>query len=277
MNGKLNRVLISFLLGSSLTLVVPNQVTEAATYSRGSRSYSSGSRSSSSTSGSSSRSSSSSSSSPKSSSSSSKSYSSPSSSGSKSWSWSTPSSGATRAKAVQESQAEYQKYKAANSPSSERVHSWTSQYGGGNRGGYIASRATRQSSTFSGYSPAGSYSDSISPFFWGFLLSQSLQSQAAWAYHHKDEMSEERYRDLVAKNAALGAELEKLKGQEKDPNYTPKGVDPDLMYKEEVVAEEPEMSWGQIRQLVARVLGAVFLLGGSIWLVFFKKWRFTRG
>ena len=121
------------------------------------------------------------------------------------------------------------------------------------------------------------YRDPYNDYFWYWMLSRSLDDRAMWAYNHRQDMDDARYREMISKDAQLEQRVRELegKGVQKDPNYRPAGMDDDLIYKsdDEVKADAPEgTSWGQIRQWTARILGGLLLLGLGIWLVFFKRW-----
>lgn len=142
--------------------------------------------------------------------------------------------------------------------------------------------------------PVVVYHDPYPSFFWWWLLDRSLDERAMWAYHHKSNMDEARYRELLAKDAQLEARIRALEqqGVKKNPAYTPAGMtDPDLMYSDEyvkavynpVVPPAPPMprhaprpytgpSFGTV---VLWVLGGIFfllLLWFLIWLLTQKRW-----
>lgn len=141
-------------------------------------------------------------------------------------------------------------------------------------------RGQRQRQVFPPQPPAPApppvivYHDPYSNLFWIWLLSQNLDQQARWAYHHRAAMDQARYRDLQARNAELAARLRQIEagppamlasatglavaplgptpldvasillagqsslpgGLAPDPTYTPKGLDHDLMYNDDFVA-----------------------------------------
>jgi len=231
----------------------------AASYSSGSRSsgssrsYSSGSSSKSYSSGSKSYSSGSSS---KSYSSGSKSYSSGSSKpSSPPKSYSSPSTSASKAMKMQESQRSYSSYKQKVAPASAPNNSSYSTRSYSTRGysdpDYWSKRKERERRVF-GNQPqttvVHNYSDGISPMFWGFMMGQSLNNQAAWAYHHRDSMDDARYRELLARDAALEAKVKAMEaeGVQRDPNYLPEGVDEDLVYSKP--KPEPKVSSPQSQE-----------------------------
>jgi len=156
-------------------------------------------------------------------------------------------------------------------------------------------RELRQRQMFEPYygRPMVYYNDPFSNFFWFWMLSQSLNTRANWAYHHRSEMDEARYKELLAKDKELEAKVKELeaKNVQRDPNYTPPGVDQDLMYTDEfvdaaynpkppanspppaAVAARPSGSGFLYKAVTA--LGVLALLGGVAWLVFFKRWNVT--
>jgi hypothetical protein len=83
------------------------------------------------------------------------------------------------------------------------------------------------------------YSDPYGSIFWWWLLDRSLEERAYWAYHHRYDMDQQRYHDLLAKDAQLEARIRQLESQgvRRDPGYTPAGLkdDPDLMYNKDYV------------------------------------------
>lgn len=100
-----------------------------------------------------------------------------------------------------------------------------------------------RASTFYGpyYSAPQPYNDFFSPFLMGYLLSSAINShdRATWVYHHRDQMDEARYKELLAKDAELKARLDALEKEKKarDPNYVlPTMKDnPDLQYSKDFV------------------------------------------
>lgn len=247
----------------------------AASYSSGSRSYSSGSRSSSS---SGSRSYSSGSRSYSSGSSSKPSYSAPTKS------YSSPSSSAAKAMKVQESQKSYSSYQQKAAPASA-PNKYTGGYStrsSSTRGysdpDYWSKRRERERRVFG--SPqttvVHNYSDGISPMFWGFLIGQSINNQAAWAYHHRDSMDDARYRELLARDATLEAKVKAMEaeGIKRDPNYLPEGVDEDLVYsKPDIATEKEDDGTGFFTWLLV-----LTIIGGAGYLAYYfgfkKKYTF---
>lgn len=85
------------------------------------------------------------------------------------------------------------------------------------------------------------YNDFYSPFLMGWLMSDALSShdRATWMYHHQSDMDQTRYREMLAKDAKLQAEIDQLKAQNlaQDPSYVPPQMkdNPDLMFNKEFV------------------------------------------
>jgi hypothetical protein len=129
--------------------------------------------------------------------------------------------------------------------------------------------------------PVVVYSDPYSLLFWSWLLRQSLETRALWAYDHKGKMDPARYRDLLAKDGDLANRVRELEksGRPRDPSYVPPGIEPDLMYTDEyldaVVNPAPKIGIG-IPTTVIEVLAKIFLvlvaLAFLFWLVFVKQW-----
>jgi len=143
-------------------------------------------------------------------------------------------------------------------------------------------RSTRQQTIFRDYysrpavaaQPQVAYQDSTwNPFFWMWLLDRPNQ-QAAWVYNHRSEISDERYKELVAKNKDLETQVKALEDQKaaKDPSYAPKEIDKDLMYSDDYVKDvqkdSGDFNWFLWLLVFPVSLG---LLGWGVYAVFFKK------
>jgi hypothetical protein len=110
------------------------------------------------------------------------------------------------------------------------------------------------------------YHDSFSPFFWLWLLDRSQRDRDLWVYNHRDEMDQQRYQDLVRKDADLEHRLNDLEqqGVARDPSYTPPGVDQDLMYDDNHVQEayaqkQSHPAWDLLFGSAAIVAGAYLI------------------
>lgn len=169
------------------------------------------------------------------------------------------------------------------------------------------SRQSRSGSIFSPYGSrvAPTYNDPFSGLFWYWLLDQSADTRARWYYSHRDLADQRRYNELLEKDRELEKKLADLKAKQTppDPNYTPPGVDPDLMYRDDFVSAARAQPPGTVPDSspaatpatpsadspvhhhspppVERsssswlswmlTLGAIAFL---IWIVFFKRWDF---
>lgn len=147
-------------------------------------------------------------------------------------------------------------------------------------------RETRKRDFYSGYNVPPSppvvvhYRDPYSDLFWFWLLAQSLDRRAEWAYHRHD-MDEARYRTLLEKDRRLEERVRELErqGVKRDPAYVPPELkdNPDLIYTDEYVeaAYNPQPKPASARHALT-VLGIIVLvlaLGAFlVWLVFFKRW-----
>lgn len=100
-------------------------------------------------------------------------------------------------------------------------------------------RQSRQQTFYGTYysRPVVIYSDPYPSYFWWWMLDRSLEERAMWAYHHRNTMDQQRLRDLYAKDSQLEARVRALeaKGVKVDPNYTPTGMESDLMYSDDYV------------------------------------------
>lgn len=138
-------------------------------------------------------------------------------------------------------------------------------------------RDLRQQQTFGNYysRPVVVYQDPYPSFFWWWLLDRSLDERALFAYHHQSTMDQQRLRDLY-KDAELEARVRQLErqGVQKDPAYTPAGIEPDLMYSNDYVdaAYNPSpsiVSWWTVLKIILGLTGIVFV-GWLIWYVFIR-------
>lgn len=90
------------------------------------------------------------------------------------------------------------------------------------------------------------YRDSYSPFFMLWLLDRSSDERAMWAYHHRNDMDQDRYKEMLKKDTELEKKIQELeaKGIQKDPNYKPQDIDNDLMYKSDADIKKEESNIG---------------------------------
>ena len=107
--------------------------------------------------------------------------------------------------------------------------------------GTLSSRSVRIYNVFNPYysRPVVVYHDPYNSLFWWWLLDRSLDDRAWWAYHHRYDMDPARYQALVAQDQQLEARVTQLEAQQvpRDPDYTPPGVDRDLMYSDRYVEQ----------------------------------------
>lgn len=206
---------------------------------------------------------------------------------------------AEKAQAKADSKASYEKYKVSQQPKTESYKAYKASpqsydYLKSQPKEAFSTRTTREQTVFKTYysntstRPTVVYHDtSWNPFFWMWLVDHQ-DKQAEWVYHHRDQLSEERYKDLLTKNKDLETQIKALEEKKlaKDPNYSPAEVDKDLMYSDEYVKqvqkdqeaaalskqeidEEETSSWIWIGSVLVTALA-----GWMIWEIFFKKRRF---
>ena len=165
-------------------------------------------------------------------------------------------------------------------------------------------RSTRTRVVYGPYygRPTVVYNDPYNSYFWYWLLSQSLDSQASWAYHHRYVMDRARYNDLMNRNAVLAARVNQLEESKvaRDSSFTPSGIDPDLMYTDAYLdaafnpqavdtnaATQPETgavpaaiphnlrvarAWKAFWQGILAIAMTAALTFFLIWLIFIKRW-----
>jgi hypothetical protein len=172
-------------------------------------------------------------------------------------------------------------------------------------------RQRRQQEAFAPYAgrPVVMYNDPFSSLFWWWLLSQNLHTQAQWAYHHRSDMDDARFRQLVRDNAQLETRIKELEASKlrRDPAWAPEGLDPDLMYSDGYIdaAYNPQpapaetapvpssaplgppplptgvmpgsSSFRHGLRVLFNALVVLGLLALVIWLVFIKRWGGTDG
>jgi len=146
--------------------------------------------------------------------------------------------------------------------------------------GVLSSRPARMDHVFNPYSsrPAVVYRDPYSSLFWWWLLDRSLDDRASWAYHHRYDMDPARYQALVTQDQQLEARVEQLEAQQapRDPNYTPPGVDRDLMYSDHHVQQtysNRPTTAGIVVFWMLAVPTALAVCAFFIWLIWFKRWQ----
>lgn len=132
--------------------------------------------------------------------------------------------------------------------------------------------------------PVVHYNDPYSTFFWLWMLDRSLDERARWAYNHRSEMDEARYRDLLTKDKALEAKIKELETEkkEKDPSYVPSGLpDADLQYTNDYVdavynpEPKPLISFEEFCSIVWGLMYLsviVAIIIGVIYGVFIYRW-----
>jgi hypothetical protein len=143
----------------------------------------------------------------------------------------------------------------------------------------LSSRSVRIYGVFNPYSsrPVVAYQDPYNSLFWWWLLDRSIDDRAGWAYHHRYDMDPARYQALVASDQQLESRVEQLEAQAapRDPNYTPPGVERDLMYSDRYVQQaysnRPTPS-GVFAFWLLAVPTALGVTGFFIWLTWFKRW-----
>ena len=126
------------------------------------------------------------------------------------------------------------------------------------------------------------YNDHFSPFLWGWIMSDALNShqRAIWMYNHQSDMDNARYQAMLAKDASLQAEINALKAQNavRDPSYVPPQMqdNPDVMFNKEFVeasynpvATAPKSTW--LVFLLWTV--AILTVGGLVYLMFFREFK----
>jgi hypothetical protein len=146
--------------------------------------------------------------------------------------------------------------------------------------GTIASRRVRIYNAFNPYwsRPVVIYRDPYSSLFWWWLLDRSLDDRAWWAYHHRYDMDPARYQALVAQDQQLQARVEQLEAQQapRESNYTPPGVERDLMYSDRYVDRaysNRTTTWGVIAFWLLAVPTVLGVSAFFIWLIWFKRWQ----
>lgn len=138
----------------------------------------------------------------------------------------------------------------------------------------MENRNLRQQQTFGGYYGRATpyhYNDGFNIWFWLWLMDRPHHERDTWVYNHRDQMDPARYEELKRNDKDLENRLKALEenGATKDPTYAPSGIDKDLMYSDEKVAEvykeanTSKFPWGW--------LGLGLLAIGLIYLMFFAR------
>lgn len=184
--------------------------------------------------------------------------------------------GAEKSQAKQDSKVKFDSYKAKQQQPEQTYNYLKSQ-----PKTVYATRPAREQTVFKTYyvsnpRPVVVYRDtSWNPYFWLWLMDRP-DRQAEWVYHHRDQLSEERYQDLVAKNKDLAAQVKALEDKKlpKDPNYAPTEIDKDLMYSDDYVkkVQDDGNDYAWFLWLITP-LGIGFVFWAS-WAVFLKKRKF---
>jgi hypothetical protein len=147
------------------------------------------------------------------------------------------------------------------------------------------------------------YHDPFNSFFWWWMLDRSLNDRANWAYHHRYDMDDARYHELLAHDATLQARITQLEAQNvpRDPTYVPAELkdNPDLMYTDNYVsaAYNPQptvvrvpssysggsaggdvpphgpSAMGHVCSVIALIMLIASFAWLAVWLVFFKRWN----
>jgi hypothetical protein len=144
-------------------------------------------------------------------------------------------------------------------------------------------RDSRMYNFYGGYwsRPWVVYNDPYNSFFWWWLLDQSIEYQAMWAFHHRYAMDQLRYNDLLVKNSALAARVAQLEAQQgltRNPAYVPPGLPgSDLMITNEYAQavynpQPPPVTPGDVVWVIFKFLLFFAFIAFLIWLVFFKRW-----
>jgi hypothetical protein len=143
--------------------------------------------------------------------------------------------------------------------------------------------------------PVVYYNDPYNSFFWWWLLDQSLETRAFWAYNHYDYMDRARYNDLLARDANLRARVEQLEHQQgltRNPNWAPQNMDYDLMVTDNVATAAynpvppPAVPVGvapayhpvsllHVLWVLIKFIMVFAFIAFLIWLVFIKRWGAT--
>jgi hypothetical protein len=114
-------------------------------------------------------------------------------------------------------------------------------------------------------------------YFWLWLMehNQNQRQRDDWIYHNRDRVSQEQMDELRRRDSGIDARLRKLEegGVQRDPNFRI----PDSDYKDKTVtapADKPATSSGF--KSFWLTIGCLLLFGALIYLVFFKRFNTRR-
>jgi hypothetical protein len=141
-------------------------------------------------------------------------------------------------------------------------------------------RSTRYTTFYGGYSsrPTIVYQDPISSAFWWWLLDQSIEERALWAFHNKNRIDAARYQALLNSDASLSVRVAELEAQQRarNVNYVPSAFanNTDLIYKDDYVQSvyASRSTSGRLAFWLLGVPMVLLLLLGCFWLLFIKRW-----
>jgi hypothetical protein len=145
-----------------------------------------------------------------------------------------------------------------------------------------ATRPRRIATTFQPYysRPVVVYNDNYNSLFWWWLLDQSTEERARWAYHHRNDMDLARYDALLANDTQLAGRLEQLESEAVpvDASYSPAGIERDLTYTDRYVdrsyANRPTRG-GAVSFWMLIIPTGLAVIAFLCWFVFVKRWSTT--
>jgi hypothetical protein len=123
----------------------------------------------------------------------------------------------------------------------------------------------------------------------GYLFHEAVTpyDRSLWVYHHRADLDDARYRDMLARDAQLEARVRDLErqGVQRDPGYVVPSMkdNPDLQYSKDYVdscynAEDVPhhsdggITWHGVGQFFLWLFIIIFVLG-VLWAIFVKDWR----
>jgi hypothetical protein len=121
---------------------------------------------------------------------------------------------------------------------------------------------------YSGRPNSTTYNDAINIWFWFWLLDQSIDTQAEWVYHHKNEIDEARYKEIIKKTPGIDVKLDAMEkaNKEKDPGFVPSAMenDADLQYNkdyvEKVIRPVEPINWHAVGNFLMYAVGIIFII-----------------